>query len=392
MIVDFNFSILTIATAGLLLLLTLYIVTCYRNRVARIAERRATLETETAVTDASRLQPVSVVVYACDNSERLEKLLERLLTQDYDAGYDVIVVNDGGGHGVGDLVTRYAHKFANLKLTFVPDNAHNLSRRKLAITLGIKAAAYNYILLLTADCELPGNHWLRSMARHFAYGNDIVLGVSAIKGDGEETLSFMNRMGELHDMVAWLSDALRGAAYRGTRYNMGYSKELFFKHKGFARTLNIHDGDDDLFISEIAQGNKVAVELTGDSIVDVCTIKPSLTYSDDKKRHAFTARLSERHPARLINAMPWLLWLSLALAVAAGVTAIPNPLPGAVALILLLVQWIVVSNVWVKTSAAVGIKINGWGVIPGLLRLPLHKMKYSLSSRRDSHLNYTWHS
>lgn len=391
MIVDLNFSIFTIVPAAALLLLTLYIVICYRGRVARVAERRAALEAGERVED-SRMKPVSVVVYACENSERLEKLLERLLCQNYAPGYEVIVVNDGGGHSVGDMVTRYSHKFPHLKLTFVPDNAHNLSRRKLAITLGIKAAAYDYILLTTADCELPGEEWVHSMARHFADGNEVVLGVSTIKGDDGERMSFMNRMGELHDTVAWVSEALRDAAYRGTRYNMGYSKALFFKHKGFARTLNIHDGDDDLFVSEIAAGNKVAVEISGDSIVDVCTVKPSLTYKEDKKRHAFTARLSDRNPARIINSMPWLLWLSIALGVAAGVTAIPNPVPGAVAFVLLAVQWIVVSRAWAKSSAAVGMKVSGWGVIPGLLRMPFHKMKYSLSSRRDTHLNYTWHS
>ncbi len=391
MFFDFNLSIIPLSLLVLLLVVTLFVIIFYRKRIKIVADHRSELETRAVDIDPKAMSPVSVVVYARDNSARLERLLDDVLVQEYDAGYEVIVVNDGGGHDVSDLVIRRSQQFPNLKLTFVPDNAHNLSRRKLAITLGIKAARYDFILLLAAECRLPDARWLRMMARHFAEGCDVVLGVSLIKADGEEALPAVNRMGLLHDTVAWCSEAAKGAPYRGSRYNMGYSKNLFFEHKGFARTLNIHDGDDDLFITEIAPGNKVMLELGDSSIVDVCTTLPSHLYSEIKKRHAFTGRLSGENHATLINRAPMLLWLSLFIAIGATVAGLPNLLAPTVALLLLIAQWTVVSVTWAKCAAAVGMPVSAWKVVPGLLRMPFHNLRYSLSSRKDTHLNYTWH-
>lgn len=390
MVFDFKLPIVTLVLLALLLVITLFVILFYYKRIKKVRDHRVDLESRMSDLSTLSLIPVSVVVYARDNVTRLESLLDDLLSQDYEPGYEVIVVNDGGGHDVSDLVTRRSLQFPNLKLTFVPDKAHNLSRRKLAITLGIKAAHYDYILLLAAECRLPGKDWLRTMARHFAQGSDIVLGVSRVIGDGDENITFINRVGLLHDTVAWCSEAIRGVPYRGSRYNIGYSRELFFNHKGFARTLNIHDGDDDLFISEISTGKKVTLEIGDSSIVEICTTMPRRLYSEAKKRHAFTRRVSGKKQAVIINCVPVLLWLSLLVAVVTAVSGLPNMVAALIALLLLIVQWIMVSIVWTLSSKAVGMPVSGWKIIPGLLRIPFHNLHYSLSSRKDSHLNYTW--
>ncbi|MDE6403682.1 MAG: hypothetical protein K2K86_07730, partial [Muribaculaceae bacterium] len=132
---NLDFSIPALITAGALLLLTIYVVTMLRKRVAAPCKCHAN-----GADDTAGDKPVSIVVYARDNSARLEALLGDLLSQTYSAPYEIIVVNDSGGYACSDVVTRLSLRHANLRMTFVPEQAHNLSRKKLAVTLGLKAA------------------------------------------------------------------------------------------------------------------------------------------------------------------------------------------------------------------------------------------------------------
>ena len=95
---------------------------------------------------ATPCRPVSVIVVADNNAEDLRANLDSLLSQDYEPGYEVIVVVDKDEDGTGDFLKAYG-KRPNLYTTFVPDSSRYMSRRKLAITLGVKAAKNELILL-----------------------------------------------------------------------------------------------------------------------------------------------------------------------------------------------------------------------------------------------------
>ncbi len=105
------------------------------------------------VADAD-LPPLSVIVHAFDNPESLAVLLGSVFSQDYPAPVEVIVVNDGSSEDVTDVVNRLAVEHRNLYQTFVPDEAHNLSRKKLGVSLGIKAARNECVVLTCAESRI----------------------------------------------------------------------------------------------------------------------------------------------------------------------------------------------------------------------------------------------
>mgnify|MGYP007083028735 CR=1 FL=1 len=47
--------------------------------------------------------------------------------------------------------------------TYVPSDARYLSRRKLAFTLGVKAAKYDILLFTEANCQPLNDQWLSAM-------------------------------------------------------------------------------------------------------------------------------------------------------------------------------------------------------------------------------------
>jgi cellulose synthase/poly-beta-1,6-N-acetylglucosamine synthase-like glycosyltransferase len=95
--------------------------------------------------------PVSVIICAKNEAENLSKFLPAILEQDY-PDFEVIVINDGSVDDTDILLGTFSKKYSNLRTTFVPQEAQNLSTKKLGLTLGIKAAKNDLLLFTDADC------------------------------------------------------------------------------------------------------------------------------------------------------------------------------------------------------------------------------------------------
>ena len=144
-------------------------------RVRNVAEYRRRADSERPDKPDADYLPVSVIVYSQSESESLAELLPMLLKQDYPAAFEVIVVNDGESVDVRDTVSLLRASHPNLYLTFTPQGVVNLSRKKLALTLGIKAARYDVVALTTAAVEIESTQWLRRRMRPFGSDSPVAL-------------------------------------------------------------------------------------------------------------------------------------------------------------------------------------------------------------------------
>lgn len=121
----------------------------------------------TPANEQTELPGVSVIVCARNEEENLQDYLHNLLTQDYPL-YEVIVVDDGSEDQTRMILEQYARQCNNMYHTFVPHGARVVSTKKLALTIGIKAAHYDYILLTDADCRPESKNWIKEMMGGFA--------------------------------------------------------------------------------------------------------------------------------------------------------------------------------------------------------------------------------
>lgn len=231
---------------------------------------------------------VSVIIYANNDSEQLGKHLEAFLTQDYPE-FEVIVVNDGSTDETEEILSSFENRYSNLYHTFLAEGARNLSRRKLSLTLGIKAAKYDIVLLSNANCEPAGNQWIRSIVRNFTKQTDIVLGYSFLtkkKGLLESFIRFDLLLGALR----LFGFTLLHRAFIGEGSNLAYRKSRFFEQKGFARFMHLNQGDDDLFIHQIATATNTKVELDPQSYMSVDFDSNPSGWRQMKRNSTFTSR------------------------------------------------------------------------------------------------------
>ncbi|MCQ2343176.1 MAG: glycosyltransferase [Paludibacteraceae bacterium] len=210
---------------------------------------------------------VSVIVSARNEETNLTNYLQALVEQDYPK-YEVIVVNDGSEDNTGAVLEEYQLKYANkMHVTFVPVEARITSSKKLALTLAIKAANYECLLLTDADCVPESNHWIREMVKGYMSSPEtqIVLGYSPYfpTHDG---INRIIRYETLFNGLHYLGRAIGRHPYMGVGRNMMYSRSMFMSNNGFSGLLMMRAGDDDLFVNKVATHRNTVAVCTPDSL------------------------------------------------------------------------------------------------------------------------------
>lgn len=231
-----------------------------------------------------QLPAVSVIVCAHNEYDNLQDYLSILLEQDYPC-YEVIVVDDSSEDGSDLLLERWSRQYGNLYHTFVPRGARVLSNKKLALTIGIKAAHYDYLLLTDADCRPESKHWIREMMKGFAnQQTEVVLGFSPYF-EKKGLLNHIIGYDTLFNGLQYMGMARAGKPYMGVGRNLAYKRETFFSVGGFKGLLGNRAGDDDLFVNRIANAANTVVVNNPNSIV---WSVPKITWREwfhQKRRH-----------------------------------------------------------------------------------------------------------
>ena len=213
-----------------------------------------------------QLPAVSVIVCAHNEYDNLQDYLSILLEQDYPC-YEVIVVDDSSEDGSDLLLERWSRQYSNLYHTFVPRGARVLSNKKLALTIGIKAAHHDYLLLTDADCRPESKHWIREMMQGFSKEQtELVVGFSPYF-EKPGLLSHLIGYDTLFNGLQYMGMARAGKPYMGVGRNLAYKRDTFFSTGGFKGLLSNRAGDDDLFVNRIATANNTIVVNNQDTLI-----------------------------------------------------------------------------------------------------------------------------
>lgn len=383
-------SLVCVCTSFICVLL---LVLIYALRVRNVTVYRRRADSERPDKPDSEYLPASVIIYSQGDADALMALTRSVLAQDYPAPFEVIVVNEGESADIRDTVSMLRASHPNIYLTFTPEGVVNLSRKKLALTLGIKAARYDIVVLTTTAAEIPSDQWLRRMMSRFNAGSpvDIVLGFSFIDPEEDDNAGKRKRAFDyVADSVRWIGAALAGHPFRGLEYNLAYRKEAFMANKGFHRTLNLHYGDDDIFISEIARGDNTEIELSEDSIVRLRYGNNPRIFNERELRHIFTESFIRRRPRVLFSLTGWLQIAAIALAIAGAVIAYPNMAAAIIGLLLIIGMAVADILFWRKAMKALKSRTLLL-TLPWLsATYPLRKLARRVRSKLGKQKKYTW--
>ena len=206
-------------------------------------------------------EPISVLITAHDNLEELERNLPMFLRQQYPVDYQVIVVCQSTDGETQDYLKRMAAENPHLYYTYIPESSRYMSRKKLQITLGVKAAKHEWILLTEPTCQPSNDKWLATMARNCHEPNHLVMG---FVGFNEDTKG-VRRFESIRKAYYILRRAQQTYGYRTHMPNVAFRKSDFMREQGYQGNLELVRGEYDFLVNKYALCGDTAVELDCDA-------------------------------------------------------------------------------------------------------------------------------
>lgn len=356
----------------------------------------------------STSQPLTLLITVQQKqAQMLERHLPQFLSQDYAPGFEVVVVAEKGDSDTEDVLNRYAGN-PLLYSTYIPDSSRYMSRKKLAITLGVKAAHNEWIVMTDAFCSPSGNHWLRAIASHIAdnttdEANRVPL---PSKGDGggyNLIIGYCNyddearpyyRFERLQQACYTMREARRGKAYRAMGCNVAFRKSEFIAGDGFRGNLEHTRGEYDFLVNKFSQRRSTAVANEPDAWI----IDDAPTRHEWRSRHIYYMH-TRKYLARSFRhrLLPFIDELALHLCflaiigigVFAGLTSRWILLGAAV--VALVIAVCMRTSFARKTVRAYGEDIASWRLYPYELSGIWHKLYQHLRYWRADKAGFTSH-
>lgn len=337
------------------------------------------------------LEPLSVIIYTRNQSNEIALNLPAILEQDY-PNFEVIVVNDIKGDESEDCLKLLENKYNNLYHTFLPNSSRYVSRKKLAITLGVKASKNNWLVMTDVTCRPSSNQWLRLMARNFTPDTQIVLGYSGY----ERGKRWFDRIVDYDNLIMslrYLGFALIHAPFMGIGRNMAYRKDLFENVDGFVSQLNIKQGEDDLFVNQTANGKNTRVETNNNAVVRKMPITYKKDWHDEKACYAATEsryKGTSKWFLRLLEISQPLMLLFAAMTITLSVL-LSNVIILYSTILLLFLRYVVLCIVLNISAKDLNDKRRYWFSLPLIdFIMPLLTLRWKISNLFRNQRDFLW--
>ena len=160
------------------------------------------------------------------------------------------------------------------------------------------------------------------------------------------------------------------------------------EQRGFEKSLTLVNGDDDIFVSQLASVAPADVMVARDAMVADLERHPEKAARDDYDARRFTGRYLRRSTPLMWGFMSLLWWLWLAATAVAVATGLPSLVPAAAMLLVMIGLWIPVMVTWRRLSRLLDAAPLFWTVVPLTLIHPV--LTLFRRFRRSDVKNYTW--
>jgi len=128
------------------------------------------------MSNTDRKTTFSIVAAVHDQAQELREHLPTLLAQQYEAGYEVIVVDESSTDETADVLKQLKAEYPHLYTTFLPKYQFQTNRLRLALTIGVKAAKNNWLIFTDICTPPPYDGWLDELAAQTSRSTMLTLG------------------------------------------------------------------------------------------------------------------------------------------------------------------------------------------------------------------------
>ena len=193
---------------------------------------------------------ISLLIIAHEEHEKLSLHLPALLSQE-GAVYEVVVVDMNSEDDTLVLLKSLEEHYPHHQHLSLPVSARDISRERLALHLGMRAAKFSHVLVLNAGIEAPSPHWLADIENRWRTDCDIML-IPTQRTRSKRLGDYFTAGHEAWRNKLHQRQALRKNIFCAGTAIVGLNKEIFLTHNSPAKHLALKTGTLDIFISHVA--------------------------------------------------------------------------------------------------------------------------------------------
>lgn len=124
----------------------------------------------------------SFIMTIYNQEPELREHLPSFLTQEYEPGYEVIVVDETSTDNTEEVLKLNKTTYPHLYSTFLPKPNKLVMRRKLAFSIGVKASKYEWVILTQITNGLAASDILQAIDQAMDAHAELTLGYITKKG------------------------------------------------------------------------------------------------------------------------------------------------------------------------------------------------------------------
>lgn len=235
-------------------LLAIYIIVYWASYAAIPAQpahdnTQRTTSIPNGAPTSSACPSISVVIVTHDSDHILERAIELVAAQDY-PDFEILIVNNASSDNTNDVIKRHVQLHPGLvRYTFLPQNKNGILHEAMAVTLGVRAARKEWVLLLKPTSVPKSREWLRTFAEAIQRGYSLCIGYNQFYG---------------YDNARWVRKTVRHlrkrqilnfrAIMRGQRKpieaegsNIAFRKDEFLTNGGYGKWLTLKNCHENLY-------------------------------------------------------------------------------------------------------------------------------------------------
>lgn len=202
------------------------------------------------------LTPISIIFTPNNDAESLSRNLELYLNQNH-CDFQVIVVAPKGDTETEDILKSHSSN-PRLYTTFIPSSSKYMSRKKLAITLGVKAAKNEWVMIADISCMPQSDKWLSTLACHCRETNNLVVGYTKFEDDAPSFWKFER----LQTTLYLIREYQKGMPYGCNSNALLFRKSDFIEQDGFRGNLKFIRGEYDFIINKYGRKGTIDIDLS----------------------------------------------------------------------------------------------------------------------------------
>lgn len=287
-------SIISLFLTGLYLLVVAYLIKGWA------ALKRARLTQSTFTT------PVTILIAARNEAERIHLTIEDILAQDYPKNLtEIIIVDDHSTDDTANIIRGYAGR--GVKLLQLNEDKPLNSYKKKAIAEAIGMSTGELMVCTDADCRM-GTQWLSAVVSCYETRKPVMISSPVTYFEERslferlQTLEFSYLIGIGAAFIG------NGRASTCNGANFAYRKDVFYEVGGFKGIDDLASGDDELLLQKVAEvyPHRIAFLKNRDAVVYTHAKHTLQEFLQQRRRWASK---STRYKDKKVVALAVCIWL-----------------------------------------------------------------------------------